>query len=170
METVQTEGKRSVSRTIEMYNLDMIIAVGYRVNSKNATRFRVWATKVLHEYLTEGYVLDRKQIAKNYDTFMKSVGDIQALLPEHIVLDPKNVLDLIKENLQDRLARHLMIISSGVSAVSMVEHYLLYVAYTHYPKVQFLLCLLYLLYLMCLLYYYLNLTVEVMLVGDHHNN
>ncbi len=97
METVQKEGNRSVSRSIDMYNLDMIIAVGYRVNSKNATQFRVWATKVLREYLTKGYVLNRKQIARNYDAFIKSVVDIQALLPEHIILDPKSILELIKE-------------------------------------------------------------------------
>ncbi len=97
MEIVQKEGKRSISRSIEMYNLDVIIAVGYRVNSKNATQFRVWATKVLREFLTRGYVINRKQIAKNYDEFMKSVGDIQALLPEHITLDPKSILELIKE-------------------------------------------------------------------------
>lgn len=97
METVQKEGKRAVSRSIEVYNLDMIIAVGYRVNSKNATQFRIWATKVLREFLTKGHVVNRKQVAKNYEVFMKSVGDIQALLPEHITLDPKSILELIKE-------------------------------------------------------------------------
>lgn len=97
METVQTEGKRSVLRSIEIYNLDMIIAVGYRVNSKNATQFRIWATKVLRDFLTKGYTINRKQIAKNYDAFMKSVADIQTLLPEHITLDPKTILELIKE-------------------------------------------------------------------------
>ncbi|MFZ2523361.1 MAG: virulence protein RhuM/Fic/DOC family protein [Minisyncoccia bacterium] len=95
--TVQIEGNRTIKRSIEYYNLDAIISVGYRVNSRNATQFRVWATKVLHEYLTKGYTINRKQIAKNYDAFMKSVGDIQALLPEHINLDPKSILELIKE-------------------------------------------------------------------------
>ena len=47
METVQKEGKREVKREVEFYNLDMIISLGYRVNSKRATSFRVWATKVL---------------------------------------------------------------------------------------------------------------------------
>ncbi len=97
METVQKEGNRLISRNIEIYNLDMIIAVGYRVNSKNATQFRIWATKVLNEFLTKGYILNRKQISKNYNAFMKSVGDIQNLLPEHVALDPKTVLELIKE-------------------------------------------------------------------------
>ena len=97
METVQKEGKRSVSRYIEMYNLDAIIAVGYKVNSKNATAFRIWATKVLRSYITQGYVINRTKVAKNYDEFMKVVGDIQNLLPEHVNLDPKAVLDLIRE-------------------------------------------------------------------------
>ncbi len=97
METVQTEGKRTIRRSIEMYNLDAIIAVGYRVNSKRATQFRVWATKTLKEHLLRGYTVNRKRISQNYDAFMKAVADIQMLLPEHITLDPKTVLELIKE-------------------------------------------------------------------------
>ena len=97
METVQIEGKRQIKRSIEMYNLDAIIAVGYRVNSKQATRFRIWATSVLKEFLIKGYSINRNQIGRNYDAFMKSVADIQKLLPEHITLDPKMILDLIKE-------------------------------------------------------------------------
>ncbi len=81
----------------QFYNLDAVISIGYRVNSKTATDFRKWATKILKEHVTRGYTINRKQIAKNYDAFMKSVGDIQALLPEHITLDPKSVLELIKE-------------------------------------------------------------------------
>src|SRR3989338_5724328 len=81
----------------QYYNLDVIIAVGYRVNSKRATHFRIWATKTLKEHLLKGYTINRRQIAKNYDAFMKAVADIQALLPEHITLDPKTVLDLIRE-------------------------------------------------------------------------
>ena len=55
METVQIEGGRTVARTQEFFNLDVIIAVGYRVNSQRATQFRIWATKVLKEYLLRGY-------------------------------------------------------------------------------------------------------------------
>jgi len=95
--TVQTEGSRVVKRFIEYYNLDAIISVGYRVNSKTATQFRQWATKTLRKHITKGYTINRKQIARNYDSFLKSVGDIQALLPEHMALDPKSVLELIKE-------------------------------------------------------------------------
>lgn len=97
METVQIEGKRQVVREIEIYNLDMIIAVGYRVNSKNATDFRIWATKTLREYLVKGYALNKKQIQKNHQEFLKAVDSIQSLLPEHITLDPKAILELVKE-------------------------------------------------------------------------
>lgn len=94
---VQKEGKRSVERDIQHYNLDMILSVGYRVNSKTATQFRQWATKTLREHIQKGYTINRKQIGKNYDAFMKAVGTIQTLLPEHVILDPKNILDLVKE-------------------------------------------------------------------------
>ena len=55
---VQTEGTRRISRTVKYYNLDAIIAVGYRVNSKQATHFRQWATQVLKEYIIKGFALD----------------------------------------------------------------------------------------------------------------
>ena len=55
---VQKEGNRDVSRDIDFYNLDAIIAVGYRVNSIQATQFRIWATKTLKEFIIKGFVLD----------------------------------------------------------------------------------------------------------------
>ena len=55
---VRLEGTRKVTRTITFYNLDAIIAVGYRVNSKEATQFRIWATKVLREYIVKGFALN----------------------------------------------------------------------------------------------------------------
>lgn len=60
--TVRKEGSRNVSRNLEYYNLDMIIAIGYRVNSKIATKFRKWATNTLREYLTKGYVINEKML------------------------------------------------------------------------------------------------------------
>ena len=95
--TVQIEGSRRVLRNVDYYNLDAILSVGYRVNSKTATHFRQWATKTLKEHITKGYTINRKRIAQNYNAFMKAVGDIQALLPEHMTLDPKQVIELIKE-------------------------------------------------------------------------
>ena len=69
MEQVQNEGGRDVLREMVFYNLDAIIAVGYRVNSFRATQFRVWATKVLTEYITKGFVLDDNRLKKGGNPF-----------------------------------------------------------------------------------------------------
>lgn len=61
---VQTEGARQVSRKVKHYNLDAIISVGYRVNSKRGTRFRQWATRTLREHLTQGYTLHQARLAE----------------------------------------------------------------------------------------------------------
>ena len=58
MEIVQTEGKRQIKRLTDFYNLDMIIAIGYRVNSKVATKFRIWATQILKDYMIQGFALN----------------------------------------------------------------------------------------------------------------
>jgi hypothetical protein len=58
LETVQTEGSREVKRNLEYYNLDAIISVGYRVNSAQATRFRIWATNTLKEFIIKGFIID----------------------------------------------------------------------------------------------------------------
>jgi len=71
METVQQEGGRSVKRLTDFYNLDAIISVGYRVNSKRATNFRIWATKVLKEYMTKGFALDDERLKQGKDVFGK---------------------------------------------------------------------------------------------------
>ncbi|SEQ05739.1 RhuM family protein [Nitrosomonas ureae] len=59
---VQQEGERKVSREIEHYNLDMIISVGYRVNSKKGTQFRIWASHVLKQFLVQGYALNEQKL------------------------------------------------------------------------------------------------------------
>src|ERR1035437_2681015 len=82
---VQTEGSREVSREVDFYNLDAIIAVGYRVNSREATQFRIWATQVLREYLIKGFVLDDerlkqgKHLGKDYfDELMERIRSSRA--------------------------------------------------------------------------------------------
>lgn len=62
---VQTEGQRRVQRTLKHYNLDAVISVGYRVNSKRAVLFRQWATRILREHLTQGYTLNRQRFETN---------------------------------------------------------------------------------------------------------
>lgn len=71
MEIVQQEGSRVVKRDIDFYSLDAIISVGYRVNSLKATRFRQWATKILREYMTKGFVLDDERLKQGETVFGK---------------------------------------------------------------------------------------------------
>lgn len=85
LETVQDEGNRNVKRKLEFYNLDAIIAVGYRVNSLQATQFRIWATKTLREFIIKGFVLDDerlkqgKRFGKDYfDELLERIREIRA--------------------------------------------------------------------------------------------
>lgn len=71
---VQQEGSREVSRELDFYHLDAIIAVGYRVNSYQATQFRIWATNTLREYITKGFVLNDEML-KNGRSFGKDYFD-----------------------------------------------------------------------------------------------
>jgi hypothetical protein len=82
---VQQEGNREVSREIDFYNLDAIISVGYRVNSTQATRFRIWATQTLREFVIKGFVLDderlklNKRFGKDYfDELLERIREIRA--------------------------------------------------------------------------------------------
>ena len=84
-------------RHVNLYSLDVVLGVGYRTNSKVAIEFRKWATRTLREHITQGYTINRKRIGDNYSAFMKAVADVQTLLPQHVTLDPKSVLELIKE-------------------------------------------------------------------------
>ncbi len=72
---VQTEGSRQVKRSIAYYNLDAIISVGYRVNSRRATQFRIWATGILKEYMTKGFVLDDERLKQGRTAFGKDYFD-----------------------------------------------------------------------------------------------
>lgn len=82
---VQQEGNREVAREVEFYNLDAIIAVGYRVNSHEATQFRIWATNTLREFIIKGFVLDDerlkqgKRFGKDYfDELLERIREIRA--------------------------------------------------------------------------------------------
>lgn len=82
---VQKEGNREVSREMQFYNLDMIISIGYRVNSLRATEFRRWATKVLNDYITKGYVIDKKRLIDGsylseeyYQQLIEEIRDIRS--------------------------------------------------------------------------------------------
>lgn len=81
---VRKEGNRSVNRELEFYNLDAIIAVGYRVNSKKATKFRIWATKILKDYMIKGFAIDVEKMKNGpkfgkdyYDDLLQTIKEIR---------------------------------------------------------------------------------------------
>lgn len=77
---VQQEGNRAVKRAIPYYNLDMVISVGYRVNSKQATQFRIWANRVLKEYLIQGYAVNRNAKAEQLDELKRTIAVMNDVL------------------------------------------------------------------------------------------
>jgi len=77
--TVQNEGGRHVERQIEYFNLDVILSVGYRVNSKRGTQFRIWANNVLREYLMKGYALNEKRLSEREKELKTLKAGIQLL-------------------------------------------------------------------------------------------
>ena len=85
--TVQKEGNRTVKRKIELYNLDVIISVGYRVKSKQGTQFRIWATRILKEYLLKGYAINNRmnRIEGNVQAISEKVNQIELQINSHLI-------------------------------------------------------------------------------------
>lgn len=79
MEIVRYEGKRRIKRSINIYNLDMIILVGYRVNSKEGIKFRKWANKVLKEYLLKGYVINEERSLVTNENYVRLINKVESL-------------------------------------------------------------------------------------------
>lgn len=98
--TVQKEGERDVLREIEYFNLDAILSVGYRVNSKQATRFRQWANSVLKDYLLKGYALNNNLLDKAHHEY-------------------QNLLNLLNKT----LANNQLITSQGQSVINLINEY-----------------------------------------------
>lgn len=117
--TVQKEGKREIKRSIEYFNLDVILSVGYRVNSKRATQFRVWATNTLKNYLIKGYAINEQRILEAREKFKElqtTVSFLQEKSKKELLVGQENeILNLLssyaktltlleeydKENLKD---------------------------------------------------------------------
>ncbi len=97
--TVQKEGSRKVNRKVIFYNLDAIISVGYRVNSKKGTQFRIWATNILKEHLTKGYSINEKRLEQLQKTIQlvkrtsKITNDTKGLID--ILSDYSSALDIL---------------------------------------------------------------------------
>jgi len=107
---VQMEGSREVKRKIIFYNLDLIISVGYRVNSKRGTQFRIWATNVLKDHLIKGYTINEKRMREDWaklKEFQKTSRIMERLL-QNKALDSTEATGLLKVILDYQKALHLL--------------------------------------------------------------
>ncbi len=98
METVVNRGFRgSTVEVVDHYNLDAILSVGYRVNSKNATAFRVWANKILKQYLLQGYAINQRVAAQKYDELSQLVKVLGRTIQnqEKLTEDSRSLLDVV---------------------------------------------------------------------------
>ncbi len=95
-EQVRTEGMRRVHRSVMQYNLDVMISVGYRINSRTGTHFRQWATKVLGAHIVTGFTIQPHRVQKNYEKFMQAIAQVQKLLPDTAEHDTKHIIELVK--------------------------------------------------------------------------
>ncbi len=92
--TTASDGK---TYQVEYYNLDVIISVGYRVNSKKATKFRQWATKILKEYIIKGYALNKERVEKRFDEFQKEIELLTKVIKNQDLreIEAKGFLDIV---------------------------------------------------------------------------
>lgn len=82
-------------KPVVYYSLDVILAVGYRVNSNRAIEFRKWATKTLKQYITQGFAVNSLVIKNNYSQFLEVVEDIKKLIPSKSIIDNQSILELV---------------------------------------------------------------------------
>ena len=95
MEQVRQEGSRTITRQIEFYNLDAIISVGYRINSRRATAFRIWSTQVLKQYMLKGYVVNRNAVSEQkYEDLKKAVSLLENVFSKELLLTSDQATDL----------------------------------------------------------------------------
>jgi len=88
--------EKTQTKDVIFYNLDIILAVGYRTKSSMAVNFRQWATKTLREHIIKGYTINKKRIAKNYSEFLQTVESVKKLLPAGGQIKAEDVLELVK--------------------------------------------------------------------------
>lgn len=87
---------KTQTKDVIFYNLDIILAVGYRTKSSVAISFRKWATKTLRQHIIKGYTINKKRIVKNYDEFLKTVESVRKLLPASGQIKAEDALELVK--------------------------------------------------------------------------
>ena len=120
---VQKEGNREVARNVEHYNLDMIISVGYRVNSTKATKFRQWATSVLKEYITNGYAVNREKITQQRLLNLESaVKDIKSHIKNNTLELKQGIF--FNGQIFDAHSFIIDLIKSAKTSMTLIDNYI----------------------------------------------
>ena len=112
---VRQEGARQVNRNIRYYNLDMILSVGYRVNSKRGTQFRIWANRILKEYLVKGYTINQKRLLEQQQRIEELRGSIAMV--ERSILEQVETIDEVRA-----IVRLLSDFSKGLEILDDYDH------------------------------------------------
>ncbi|MFA5427960.1 MAG: RhuM family protein [Sulfurimonas sp.] len=142
---VQKEGKREVERDVDHYNLDMIISIGYRVNSITATKFRQWATSVLKSYITDGYVINSEKITnerfvslENEVSVLKSqMGEMKALIKDDSIKPSKGIF--FDGQTYDAYVFINDLLKSAKSEVLLIDNYIddtVFTLFSKYPELN----------------------------------
>jgi len=131
--TVQNEGGRMVERQVEYYNLDVIISVGYRVKSKQGTQFRIWATRVLKDYLLKGYAINNRmnRIEDNVQTISEKVNQIELQIKTHLIPNQGVFFD---GQVFDAYQLASKIIRSAKQNIVLIDNYINETTLTHIAK------------------------------------
>jgi hypothetical protein len=131
--TVQKEGNRNVQRNIEYYNLDVIISVGYRVKSKQGTQFRIWANRILKDYLLKGYSINNRmnRIEDNVQGLINKVNEIDLQISSHLI---PNQGVFFNGQVFDAYELTSKIIRSAKQSIVLVDNYIDESTLTHLAK------------------------------------
>jgi hypothetical protein len=133
--TVQKEGGRIVERQVEYYNLDVIISVGYRVKSKQGTQFRIWANRILKDYLLKGYAINNRmnRLEDNLEILKNKVNDIDLQISTQLI--PKQGV-FFNGQVFDAYALTSKIIRSARQSIVLIDNYIDESTLTHLSKKQ----------------------------------
>ncbi|WP_457743510.1 RhuM family protein [Sulfurimonas sp.] len=143
---VQKEGKRAVARDVLHYNLDIVISVGYKVNSKKATRFRQWATKILKAYIANGYVINSEKIT--VDRFLNLENDMDMLKQKVNIIDKlvvSNQLEVTQGifhdgQIYDAYSFINDLLRSAKKEITLIDNYIddtVLTLFSKYPDIKF---------------------------------
>jgi hypothetical protein len=133
--TVQKEGDRSIKRNVEYYNLDVIISVGYRVKSQQGTHFRIWATKVLRDYLLKGYAINSRmdRIDNDVEVLKNRVDEIDLQIKTHLIPTQGVFFDGQVFDAYELVSK---IIRSAKQSIVLIDNYIDENTLTHLAKKQ----------------------------------